>query len=55
MREMKYCFRNMKLLRNEVSFGYEVKFATMCVSTLHSEATSYHASDISLAQQGKFH
>ncbi len=27
MREMKYCFHNMKLLRNEVSFGYEVKFA----------------------------
>ena len=24
---MKYCLRNMKLLRNEVSFGYEVKFA----------------------------
>ena len=24
---MKYCFRNMKLLCNEISFGYEVKFA----------------------------
>ena len=28
MAVMKYCLRNMKLLRNEVSFGNEVKFAT---------------------------
>jgi hypothetical protein len=24
---MKYCWRNMKWLRHEVSFGHEVKFA----------------------------
>ena len=52
---MKYCLRKMKLLRNEVSFGYEVKFAPMCASTLHSEATSYRISDTSLACKGKFH
>ena len=52
---MKYCLRNMKLLRNEVSFGYEVKFAFMCASTLHSEATSYTVRCTSLARKGKFH
>ena len=29
---MKYCWRNMKLLRNEVSCGHEVKFAIMCAA-----------------------
>ena len=29
---MKYCWRNMKLLRNEVSSGHEVKFAIMCAA-----------------------
>ena len=36
--EMKYCFRNMKLLRNEVSFGHEVKFACIRVSELHTQS-----------------
>ena len=40
----------MKLLCNEVSFGHEVKFAVMCASTLHSEATSYTAGVLHLPQ-----
>ena len=35
---MKYCWRNMKLLRNEVSFGHEVKFAFIRVSELHTRS-----------------
>ena len=46
---MKYCLRNMKLLRNEESFGYEVKFALICDSIFHSEATSYTVRCTSLA------
>ena len=52
---MKYCLRNMKLLRNEVSFGHEVKFAPCAaahfirISVLHSDK------HISLARKGKFH
>ena len=52
--EMKYCLRNMKCPADTKLLRNEVKFALMCVSTLHSEATSYRISDISLAA-GKFH
>ena len=51
---MKYCCRNMKLLRNEVSFGHEVKFAHVR-STLHSVSYFIQRSCTSLARQGKFH
>ena len=51
---MKYCWRNMKLLRNEVSFGYEVKFAIMCEAHFIASATSYTVRCTSLAA-GKFH
>ena len=44
----------MKLLRNEVSYGDEVKFAIMCGSTLHSASYFIHRRCTSLAA-GKFH
>ena len=34
----------MKLLRNEVFFEYEVKFAIMCGSTLHTQRVLHSGS-----------
>ena len=51
---MKYCLRNMKLLRNEVSFGYEVKFAHhVRQHTSYAQRTSY-AKHTSLARRANF-
>ena len=53
-RGMKYCLRNMKLLRNEVSFGYEVKFAHhVRQHTSYAQRTSY-AKHTSLARRANF-
>ena len=52
--ETKDCLRNMKCPADMKLLPNEVKFALMCVSTLHSEATSYRIGDVSLAA-GKFH
>ena len=54
-RGMKYCLRNMKLLRNEVSFGYEVKFAHHVRQ--HTSQRSYfiHRQVYFTCPKGKFH